>query len=208
MHSSSRKANRRNPAGDALNQGARVGTGSLRRQAQIRRQRPDLELMEVRGNVPTRLKKLDQGDYDALILAVAGLERLGLGERVSQRLRPPAMYPAVGQGALGIECRAGDEELIQLLQAISLPEVRAAVTAERALLATLEAGCHAPLGALSSVEGESLRLQAIVLNPEGTRHLEATSTGSLDEPETIGTQLAANLLADGAADLMTPASGS
>lgn len=188
---------------DALPRSARIGTGSLRRQAQLRHYRPDLQLLEVRGNVPTRLKKLDQGDYDALILAVAGLERLDMADRVSMILGPPVMYPAVGQGALGIECRDDDAEIIELLQMITHPDVNAAVTAERALLAELEAGCHAPLGALSAVEGEELLLRAVVLDPQGTKRIEGEASGPISEPAAIGVELARDLLARGAADLMS-----
>jgi len=193
---------------DALPKGAKVGTGSLRRQAQLRHHRPDLELLEVRGNVPTRLKKLDRGDYDALILAVAGLERLNQPERVSVVLGPPLMYPAVGQGALGIECRTDDRQCIELLRAMTQPEVFAAVTAERALLAELEAGCHAPLGALSAVDGKELQLRAVVLNPQGTKRIEATAAGSLNEPKMLGIQLAQDLIVRGASELMLPESES
>lgn len=187
---------------DTLPQGAQVGTGSLRRQAQLRNMRPDLQLLEIRGNVPTRIRKLDAGEYDALILAVAGLERLNLGHRISLRLGPPEMFPAVGQGALGIECRSTDERTIGLLHAITDPTVFASVTAERALLAELEAGCHAPLGALSTVSDDQLTLQGVVLDPAGRQRIEATQSGPIGEPVTLGKQLAAELLKGGAADLM------
>lgn len=189
---------------DALPKGAKVGTGSLRRQAQVRHLRPDLVLMEVRGNVPTRIEKLDRGEYDAIILAQAGLDRLELGDRISLRLGPPEMYPAVGQGALGIECREDDAETIRLLAEISDPIAFASIQAERALLAELEAGCHAPLGALSTAypEDRRLRLEAVVLPPDGTKRLEASQTGSLDDPVTLGQELAAELRAMGADDLM------
>ncbi len=187
---------------DALSRGATVGTGSLRRQAQVRRLRPDLGILEVRGNVPTRLDKLDRGDYDALVLAVAGLERLGLANRISLKLHPPDFFPAVGQGALGIECRADDAETASLLASISDPAALAAVTAERALLAELEAGCHAPLGALSTIAGNDLTLQAVVLSPDGTERLEAARTGPVSDPVSIGQNLAADLLNQGAGRLM------
>lgn len=191
---------------DDLPKHSRIGTGSLRRQAQLKHDRPDFEVSGVRGNVPTRIKKLDRGDYDALLLAVAGLERLNLAHRISAVLGPPAMYPAVGQGALGLECRSDDAGVIQRLQAITEPDVLAAVTAERALLAELEAGCHAPLGAYSFVENEELTLQAVVLDPEGATRLEAAETGPRKEPAALGKRLAAELLNRGAADLMLPRS--
>jgi hydroxymethylbilane synthase len=189
---------------DSLPPGARVGTGSLRRQAQIRHHRPDLVLLEVRGNVPTRIDKLDRGDFDALILAEAGLDRLGLSDRISLPLRPPEMFPAVGQGALGIECREDDAETIRLLAEISDPIAFASIQAERALLAELEAGCHAPLGALSTAFAEDriLRLEAVVLSPDGTKRIAAEKVGSLDDPVRLGQELAELLRAQGADDLM------
>ena len=187
---------------DSLPPGATLGTGSLRRQSQVRFRRPDLALAEVRGNVPTRLDKLDQGRYDALILAVAGLERLGLGHRISWELRPPDVFPAVGQGALGIECREDDSETRGLLAKMTDPFAMAAVTAERALLAELEAGCHAPLGALSTLAGDRLTLEAVVLDPQGHERLQTARSGSVNDPVTLGKQVAAALLALGAARLM------
>lgn len=131
---------------DSIPQQARIGTGSPRRQAQVKHARPDVELLEIRGNVETRLRKLDAGEYDAIILAVAGLERLGLEGRITQPLQPPVMFPAVGQGALGLECRADDGWLRDILLRINDGRTLAAVTAERSLLSDLRAGCHAPLG--------------------------------------------------------------
>ncbi len=193
---------------DSLPNGANVGTGSLRRQAQLRHHRPDLNLVEVRGNVPTRIEKLDRGDYDALILAQAGLDRLSLSERISLPLGPPVMFPAVGQGALGIECREDDFETIRLLAEISDPIAFASIQAERALLAELEAGCHAPFGTLSTAfpDDRTLRLEAVVLNPQGTKRLSASKTGSLDDPIRLGQELAEDLRALGADDLMNPTS--
>lgn len=187
---------------ETLPQGAKIGTGSLRRQAQLRHLRPDLELLEIRGNVPTRIRKLDEGEYDALILAVAGLDRLNLGHRISLQLGPPEMFPAVGQGALGIECRSDDDRTIPLLNFLTDPTVFASISAERALLAELEAGCHAPLGALSAPDGDQLTLQAVVLDPAGTKRIEATLTGAMTDPVSLGRQLASELLSQGAADLM------
>jgi hydroxymethylbilane synthase len=189
---------------DALPPGAKVGTGSLRRQTQVRHHRSDLVLVEVRGNVPTRLEKLDRGDYDAIILAQAGLDRLNLSDRISLPLGPPEMYPAVGQGALGIECREDDAETIRLLAEISDPIAFASIQAERALLSELEAGCHAPLGALSTAFAEErrLRLDAVVLDPQGKKRLAASRTGSLDDPVSLGMELARELRDLGADDLM------
>ncbi|MEZ6124519.1 MAG: hydroxymethylbilane synthase [Planctomycetaceae bacterium] len=131
---------------DELPQGAVIGTGSPRRQAQLLNIRPDLQMREIRGNVDTRIRKLDDGDYDAIILAEAGLTRLGLSDRISLILEPPVMLPAIGQGALGLECRHDDEFTIGVLQKLTNPDVLACVTAERSLLKELRAGCHAPLG--------------------------------------------------------------
>ncbi len=192
---------------DAIPKKAKIGTGSLRRQAQLLHHRGDLQLLEVRGNVHTRLEKLDQGKYDALVLAVAGLERLNLADRISLRLGPPEMYPAVGQGALGIECRANDAKTIKLLKAITDPLAFAAITAERMLLAEMEAGCHAPLGALSTVRGDQLQLEAVVLDPAGTNRIAAAATGSCKDPAALGKQLAAELLKRGAERLMNADSG-
>ncbi|MFM7161916.1 MAG: hydroxymethylbilane synthase [Planctomycetaceae bacterium] len=185
---------------------ARVGTGSLRRQAQLLHLRPDLRISEVRGNVGTRLRKLDEGEYDALVLATAGLQRLELAHRISLPLQPPVMFGAVGQGALGIECRE-DSDVTLLLDQISCPLTRPAVVAERALLATLRAGCHAPVGVDSRVLGASLRLNAVVLNPTGTERLLAEIEGPLEHAPQLGARLAQDLLAQGADRLIhtTPA---
>jgi hydroxymethylbilane synthase len=186
-----------------LPQRARVGTGSLRRRAQLLAVRPDLVLSEARGNVETRLAKLDAGEFDALVLAVAGLKRLGLAERVSQELSPPLMYPAVGQGALGIECRADDSALQTLLAPIDHAPTRSRITAERALLAHLLAGCHAPVGAATRHERDQLLLEAVVCNPDGTERIFATgstATGSTasGNAATLGRSVAEKLLQQGA----------
>ena len=184
---------------------ARIGTGSPRRQAQVRHARPDVELLEIRGNVETRLKKLDAGEYDAIILAVAGLERLGLADRVTQPLCPPLMFPAVGQGALGLECRAEQAWLREILLRISHPETLAAVTAERSLLAELRAGCHAPLGVATHVEGFDLRLDAVVLSPDGRERITAQASDRLDQAVNLGRTVALLLQAQGADALINGA---
>src|SRR5205814_1770159 len=135
----------------SLPSAARLGTGSLRRQAQLLHLRPDLVFSDVRGNIETRLRKVDAGDYDGLVLAVAGLSRLGFTDRISLELVPPAMYAAVGQGALGIECREADNDLRTLLAQLDDASARTRVTAERALMAHLRAGCHAPVGAATRI---------------------------------------------------------
>ena len=183
---------------------ARIGTGSLRRRAQMLNQRADLQMQEVRGNVETRLNKLDAGEYDALCLAEAGMVRLELLEqRTSLLLTPPDVYPAVGQGALGIECRADDSETAAFLNAISDPSTKAATTAERSLLAFLRAGCHAPIGALSRIEDDKLILEAVVLSGDGQERIIATASGTFDEATEIGIQVAEKLLEAGAGRLIS-----
>jgi len=178
--------------------GARVATGSPRRQAQLRYHRPDLQLLEVRGNVQTRLDKLDSGEFDAMILACAGLDRLGLGHRITRPLVAPFMYHAVGQGAIGIECRRGDDNTAGLLEPLNHSTTRVAAIAERTLLAQLRAGCHAPVGVLSQVHGDQLRLEAVVLTLDGRTRWTAASTGSLTTPEAVGHTAAELLIQQGA----------
>lgn len=178
--------------------GARVATGSPRRQAQLLAHRPDLRLHEVRGNVETRLRKLDEGEFDAIILACAGLERLGLGDRISKRLSPPVMYPAVGQGAIGIECRAGDSVTQGILARLTHCPTWAAAHAERSLLATLRAGCHAPVGVCSTIREGRLRLEGMVIRPDGSRQWFAAAEAELAVATDIGRHVAELLLAQGA----------
>lgn len=183
---------------------ARVGTGSLRRKAQLLHLRPDLRIEPVRGNVETRLRKLDDGAFDALILAEAGLRRLDLDERIAACFPPQVLFPAVGQGALGIECRSDDDATLALLQQIDEPATRAQVTAERALLAELRAGCHAPVGAATTVNGHGpqparLTLEAVVLSADGSERLHARVSGTVDEAGELGRRAAA-LLRDQGAD--------
>lgn len=182
----------------ALPQGARVGTGSPRRQAQLRYLRPDLVLSEVRGNVETRLRKLDEGQYDALVLATAGLTRLGLAARISCELAPPEMFPAVSQGAVGVECRANDDAVRKLLAKITDQPTLAAATAERSLLSTLRAGCHAPLGVSTTTQGDTLQLEAVILPQDGSRRWMACASAPASEAIALGQQVAQLLLAQGA----------
>ncbi|HEX6984211.1 MAG TPA: hydroxymethylbilane synthase, partial [Planctomycetaceae bacterium] len=186
----------------ALPDHAVVGTGSPRRRAQLLRLRPDLRLEDIRGNVDTRLRKLDEGRYDALVLAEAGLVRLGLGERVSARLTPPALLPAVGQGALGLECRADDEPTLALLSSLDDPAARVEVTAERSLLASLRAGCQAPVGTYARIESDRLRLDAVVLSPDGRRRFAASVEGRSDDAAGLGRRAAEELLSGGADALL------
>lgn len=187
---------------DDLPRGAVLGTGSLRRRAQLLHVRGDLRVEDVRGNVDTRLRKLDDGRYDALVLAEAGVTRLGLADRISQRLPLSVSLPAVGQGALGLESRADDDALRAVLARLDHPPTHAAVRAERAMLAALEGGCLAPIAAWGRLEDGTLVLTGRVLHPQGTQRLETTATGDPALPEQLGRQVAEVLIAQGAAELI------
>ncbi len=185
-----------------LRQRARIGTGSPRRQAQLLHHRPDLQLREIRGNVDTRLRKLDEGQYDAIVLAEAGLGRLSLDRRISLLLRPPEFFPAVSQGALGIECREADEVTRGLLTPIICRTTYAEILAERSLLRSLRAGCHAPLGVWCEIRDTTLKLTGILLSLDGTERLEHSSSGDVSAAESVGIDLAHQLLAAGAAGML------
>jgi hydroxymethylbilane synthase len=193
---------------DQLPAGSRVGTGSPRRAAQLRGLGFDLDVVPIRGNVDTRLRKVADGEYDAVVVAAAGLARLGRLDEAAELLDPGQILPAPGQGALAVECRAGDTELVTALTKLLDDAVtRAAVTAERSLLAALEAGCTAPVGALADVGldesgNDELYLRAIVVAVDGSRAVRLSTTGPLADGETLGRQLAADLLDEGAADLI------
>lgn len=187
---------------DDLPKGAKIGTGSPRRQAQLLQLRPDFEVSEIRGNIDTRIRKLDEGQYDAIILAEAGLRRLELADRISLLLTPPTVYPAVSQGALGIECRDSDDVTRTLLQQIICATTHAEVLAERSLLRTLRAGCHAPLGAWTQVNGDQMTLTAVLLSLDGKTRIEQTASGSLTHAEQVGIQVAELLLSNGAESLL------
>ncbi len=193
---------RRHRRFDDLPQGARVGTSSLRRRSQALHRRPDLQLVDVRGNVGTRLAKLDGEGLDALILAQAGLERLGLGGHVTEILDPQWMLPAVGQGALGLECRADDAATRALLSPLNDPPTRQAVLAERALLRGLGGGCLVPIGAAAAVGDGRLSLRGVVLPPDGSARVAAEESGPAGEAEAVGARLAAAILAAGARELL------
>jgi hydroxymethylbilane synthase len=190
--------------------GARVGTGSPRRAAQLRALGLGLDVVPVRGNVDTRLRLVAAGEVDAVVLARAGLARLGRLGTITEVLDPLQMLPAPGQGALAVECRNGDDPAdaatLRLLGVLDEPATRAAVTAERTLLATLEAGCSAPVGAHAVVaegdEGPELYLRAVVSSVDGAASVRLSTAGPLDEPAEVGRRLAAELLAEGVADLM------
>jgi len=187
---------------DTLPKSARLGTGSLRRQAQVRHARPDLQVESVRGNVDTRVRKLDEGQFDAIVLAEAGLKRLGLSGRISQVLPPDRMLPAVGQGALGIECRGDDASTLAALWSLDDADSHAAVLAERTLLARLRGGCLAPIGALARIDNGRLHLTAVVLNPEGVRRVAASDESTAADAISLGCRVADDLLAQGAAELI------
>lgn len=188
---------------DALPRGARLGTGSLRRRAQLLHHRSDFVFAEARGNVDTRLRKLDEGEFDGLLLAAAGLKRLGLEQRISCRLEPPLVYAAVGQGALGIECREEDSAVALLLRPLDHVESRARVTAERALLSQLRAGCHAPVGAATSIDGETLTLEGVVLSADGRERLVAKGSAPTSAASQLGRDVAESLLHLGAQALIS-----
>lgn len=183
---------------------ARVGTGSPRRQAQLLHLRPDLQLSECRGNVETRLRKLDAGDFDALILAAAGLTRLGLANRIHSEIVPPEMYPAVGQGAIGVECRTDHTDLRMLLSLITDAATLSAVTAERSLLSTLRAGCHAPLGVQTQINDGTLQLEAVVLSLDGRQRWLANAVANVAEAESLGRRVAELLTAQGVDRVLNP----
>lgn len=183
---------------DALPQGAIVGTSSLRRQCQIRALRPDLEIRDLRGNVNTRLAKLDSGQYDAIILAAAGLIRLDMSERIAQYIEPEVSLPANGQGAVGIECRIDDDITKALLAPLEHTETRIRVNAERAMNRRLEGGCQVPIGAYALVDGEQVNLRGLVGAIDGSEILHDEVTGHIDEAEKLGVELAEKLLAQGA----------
>lgn len=189
---------------DELPRGATVGTSSLRRRAMLRNRRPDLNLVDLRGNVDTRLRKLDEQSLDAIVLAEAGLVRLGLGDRLAERLDPLWMLPAVGQGAIGIECRADDADTAHFVAALTDPATLACVTAERAMLAALGGGCLIPIGSTSSLLDGTLTLRGIVFSPDGRRNVVATHSGPTSAPLAVGQELAGILLDSGAGELLPP----
>lgn len=187
----------------ALEAGARVGTSSLRRRALVASLRPDLTLLDLRGNVDTRLKKLKDGQYEAIILAAAGLERLGLLSEVTELLDSTAFLPAVSQGAIAVEIRADDPFVAALTAPIIDKDTTCAVRAERALLAALEGGCQVPLGALARVtKADAMEMSATLLSPDGTSRVEASLKGDKKSPEKLGQSLAAALLKNGGADIL------
>ena len=181
--------------------GARVGTSSLRRAAQLRVMRKDLKIESLRGNLDTRLRKLDEGQYEAIVLAAAGLTRLGWAYRIAEILSPDMMCPAVGQGALAVETRV-DGPARDICSVLDHPATRVAFTAERAILASLGGGCQVPVGAHARVSGERLHLIAVVIAPDGERVVRKSDEGSEADAEELGRRLGAALLADGAREIL------
>jgi hydroxymethylbilane synthase len=181
-----------------LPQGAVVGTSSLRRRSQLLSKRPDLQIHDLRGNVNTRLAKLDDGEYDAIILACAGLVRLDMGDRIRERLSAEQILPAVGQGAIGLEAREGDDEVLALISVLDDAETRYRVTAERALNLRLQGGCQVPIASHALLEGDELYLRGLVGEPDGSRIISADIRGPKVDAEQLGVQLADELLSKGA----------
>ncbi|NQU26544.1 MAG: hydroxymethylbilane synthase [Candidatus Nealsonbacteria bacterium] len=188
---------------DELPEGAVVGTGSLRRHSQLLHARGDLQMKDLRGNVDTRLAKLTSGDYDAIILAEAGLQRLGLADRITQVLDTSIMLPAVGQGALGLETRDDDQATMDWVRKLDDPATHQSVDAERSLLSALQGGCLAPIAALGRVENDVLQLAGRVLSLDGKQMLAATLSGPPSEAVQLGIRLADDLLSQGAAELVS-----
>lgn len=183
-----------------LPQGAIVGTSSLRRQCQLKAKRPDLDIRDLRGNVNTRLRKLDEGQYDAIILAAAGLIRLEMSERIAQHIEPEEMLPANGQGAVGIECRLNDENIKTLLAPLECSSTRIRVLTERAMNKALEGGCQVPIASYSviSADGKEVHLRGLVGAVDGSEIIESEITGPIEQGEVLGNTLAQELLSRGA----------
>ncbi len=186
----------------ALPTGATIGTSSLRRKSQLAALRPDLTITDLRGNIDTRLRKLDEGIYDAIILAGAGLNRLGLQQRITVLLDPAQMLPAISQGALGIELRRDDTELFAGLQFLHHPQTALAVAAERAFLLRLEGGCQVPIGAHAILEGATVHLTGLIASVDGRQLIKDTISGPVEQADQLGTSLAETLLARGGKALL------
>lgn len=190
------------PGLEQLPPGARVGTSSLRRECQLRARHPQLLIEALRGNVQTRLRKLDEGQYDAIILAAAGLKRLGLAERIAALLPAETSLPAVGQGALGIECREDRDDLFRLLSPLVHPPTRQCVLAERAFSRALAGSCNVPLAGFAEITGERLFLRGLVGAPDGSQVVRGETGGAAGDAETLGIALAEELKRRGAADIL------
>ncbi len=186
-----------------LPEGACVGTSSLRRQMQLRRMRPDLVIRDLRGNVNTRLGKLERGEYDAIVLASAGLKRLAMAERIAELLEPEMILPAIGQGAIGIECRQGDEAIEALIAALDDRATHTRVEAERAMNARLAGGCQVPIAGFAEIKGEQMRIRGLVGSPDGGQAVAGEKNGSPSLAAELGESLAQDLLAQGAGEILS-----
>ena len=182
--------------------GARIGSSSLRRQAQLRAMRPDIEVVPLRGNVNTRLRKLFDGEYDAIILASAGLERLGLGEHITEAFPVDRMLPVAAQGVVGIECLASRADLVALLGSVEDPGSKVTTAAERAVAATLEANCQSPVASFAEIDGDRLDIRALVASEDGSTVLREQASGNIADAEALGIRVATQLLDKGAAELL------
>jgi len=185
-----------------LRQGARVGTSSLRRQAQLRHFRQDLDIRELRGNVDTRLRKVGSGEYDAIVLSKAGLDRLGWSQKITEPLSTEISLPAIGQGAIAIESRVKDQEAAEILEKLDDPETRTAIIAERALLKTLQGGCQVPLGAWARFERNELIMEAVVCSVDGVQYVRKKATAPADQAAQLGEHMARELLEGGARSIL------
>ncbi len=192
---------------EELPQGARVGTASLRRQCQLAALRPDLEIINLRGNVGTRLKKLDDGHYDAIILASAGLIRLGLEQRIAQQIPVEQFLPAIGQGVIGIECRNDDQAVNCLISVLGHEQTGICISAERALNARLQGGCQVPIGGYAQLMGNTLRLRGLVGRPDGTSVIQAERSGTPQQASELGIAVADELLLGGADTILNEVYG-
>ena len=186
----------------AIPDGGIIGTSSLRRQSQIKALRPDIELKDLRGNVGTRLRKLDEGEYDAIILAAAGMKRLGMHERIAQLIPHTQILPAIGQGAIGIECRASDAKVYELIAPLNDQTTQLCVQTERAFSRRLYGGCQLPIAGQASLFNDEVSLIGMVARVDGSEVIKGDNKGSIDQIDAIGTQLAETLLARGADEIL------
>jgi len=187
---------------DNLAHGARIGSSSLRRQAQLKLMRPDVLVEPLRGNVNTRLSKLENGDYDAIILAAAGLERLGLDHHISHQFSPEEMLPAAAQGVIGIECLESNDTLRAILNKLTHEATERTTAAERAIAKTLDASCQSPVATYAVIDGSSLTVTALVALPDGSESVRDVITGPVEDAERLGEELAKRLLANGAGEIL------
>jgi len=190
------------PSLDDLPQGATVGTCSLRRQCQLKAKRPDIQILDLRGNVGTRLSKLDEGQYDAIILASAGLKRLGLNERIAHEIEPDWMLPAGGQGAVGIECRIDDTRVKNYLEPLNHSETAHRIKAERAVNNHLEGGCQVPIGVYSTISKEQIIIDGLVGKTDGSQIIQHQISGHVNDAQQLGVELAIKLLESGAREIL------